>query len=250
MRTLLLNELQKRIASVAERDRPSCGRLEARWGATLALGVAHEWFADSYLDESGHRSSSDRSWFPPLCLLADLAASAVAARHQEGLVLWIGRRCLPYGRMLARWPVLLRASVLVDAPDDAARLWLIDIAARSPSVAAVIADGHGLRVASTRRIQLAAACGGGLCMLARPPEESRLLSACAARWRVSPEVTTGFRPRWSVGLIRDKTSPAMTDRSPRWLVEWSDEAGAVGVGPRMVGAAGEAADDVRFRASA
>jgi hypothetical protein len=77
--------------------------------------------------------------------------------------------------------------VFIDPPDDHSRLWAIDLALRSSGVSTVIADGSRLSMASSRRLQLAAASGGqggALCLLARPPWEITELSAAATRWMI------------------------------------------------------------------
>lgn len=85
----------------------------------------------------------------------------------------------------------------------------MDLALRSPAVAAVIADASGLDMASSRRLQLAAEAGlerggGGLALLVRPPDEARELSAAATRWRVACVPATGRSARWSLELLRRK----------------------------------------------
>lgn len=239
--------MRDRINQITERGRSrglaGGGSLRARWGGMVDCGVAHEWFDERV-------SARASAWSPPLCLLADLAALAFDQRAGEGLALWIGRRCWPYAALLARWPDLLRASVLVDTPSDAERLWAIDTAARSPACTALIADGQGLNLAATRRVQLAAGVGGGVCLLARPARDAAELSAASARWRVTPERSDCERPRWTVTLLRDKARPAVMDHPPAYSVEWDDETGAVGLPARLVGAARESAAAGLGRATA
>ncbi|MHC5023559.1 MAG: hypothetical protein ACYTGG_06560, partial [Planctomycetota bacterium] len=102
--------------------------------------------------------------------------------------------------------LLLRRSLFVDPPDGAARLWAIDLAARCPAVAAVVADGRGLRLAHTRRLQLAAERSGSLVLLARPPGELRELSVAGTRWRLERTRSSGANPRWRLELLRCKGS--------------------------------------------
>ena len=65
------------------------------------------------------------------------------------------------------------------------RLWAIDTALRCRGVTAVVADGTGLNMAATRRLQLAAASTGVLVLLARPPEDLGEISAATTRWSVT-----------------------------------------------------------------
>jgi len=50
----------------------------------------------------------------------------------------------------------------------------------------VVADGRGLTMAMTRRLQLAAESGHALALLARDPRDRSQLSAAATRWTVTP----------------------------------------------------------------
>ncbi len=182
---------------------------DARLGGGLARGAVHEWFAaadenggDNVRGQSspGHRGSH-QPWIAPLCILAHLAWQAVElSQSVQSRVLWIGRRCWPYPRVLvaagrsSRFAPshLLKTSLFLNPPDRSTRLWAIDLALRSPAVALVIADGSGLDMAATRRLQLAAEAGlrgggGGIALFVRPPHEQRQLSAASTRWRVGRE---------------------------------------------------------------
>ncbi|QDU65879.1 ImuA family protein [Engelhardtia mirabilis] len=132
-------------------------------------------------------------------------------------------RARPGGATSAR--ALLDRSLFIDPPDRKGLLWAVDAALRCPSVAAVVADGSNLTMPASRRLQLAAEAGSGLCLLAKPPDEIRQLSAAATRWRVrrggpvSAAVSTrdedpddlttdpldpNDRPRWELELVRCK----------------------------------------------
>ena len=180
---------------------------DARLGGGLARGAVHEWFAAKEEDDgtakerSGPEHPRRQNWTAPLCVLAHLAWQGIELpRMARASVLWIGRRCWPYPRVLMSAgrqsrvapSHLLKASLFLNPPDRSARLWAIDLALRSPAVALVIADGSGLDMAATRRLQLAAEAGlrgggGGIAIFARPPHEERQLSAASTRWRVVQE---------------------------------------------------------------
>jgi len=112
--------------------------------------------------------------------------------------------------------VLLRQSIFIDPPDDMSRLWAIDLAARCPAVAAVVADGSRLDMAATRRLQLAAEAGSALVLCARPPSEIDHLSAATTRWRVRCALSADKIPRWNVELLRCKGMRP----DGQWTVEW------------------------------
>jgi hypothetical protein len=186
------------------------------------------------------RAASSRAWTPPICLLAGIACAAVE-RDPETKVVWIGRRCWPCPLLLDERTDVLAASVFVDPPDASSRLWCVDVAGRCGSRTLVLADGSGLQMAQTRRLQLSAAGGRGVCVLARPPWETGELSAAATRWIVEHEVSGSSRPRWGVSQVRNKDRPALTEDTPRAVVEWNHAGGAfahadtVGRAPGLVG---------------
>ena len=204
--------------------------------AGLTTRGIHEWFGltpgnvETAKRQNG-KTSQHRNWMPPLCVLSHLAWQALTqdGEGQAAYVVWIGRRLWPYPRILLRGSpaitrfgitpspaadpdrtndpgLLLRRSLFVDPPDDATRLWAIDLALRCPAVVVVIADGRGLRMAETRRLQLAAEAGHALALLARPPAELSELSAATTRWLVSPVPSSSTRPRWSIELLRCKAA--------------------------------------------
>jgi hypothetical protein len=111
----------------------------------------------------------------------------------------------PPPRLRASVVNLLSRSLLVDPPTDEDRLWAIDLCLRSPAAAVVVADGGGLKLSHTRRLQLAAESGGALSLLARPLHELATPSAASTRWRVqrlsSPSIS---RPQWRIELVRCK----------------------------------------------
>ena len=183
----------------------------------------HEWFGDWF----GHADTP--CWIPPLGILLYLARRSLEGNNggRAGVV-WIGRRCWPFLQGLAPDDrgVLLRQSIFIDPPDDMSRLWAIDLAARCPAVAAVVADGSRLDMAATRRLQLAAEAGSALVLCARPPEEIDHLSAATTRWlvRCMPSADkTPRTPRWNVELMRCK---GMQPGS-QWTVEWKSAQGGV-----------------------
>jgi hypothetical protein len=247
---------------VNERSRELILHLSTSWsevdstlGGGLRRGAVHEWFALNEIDStdfSGRRSwAKSGPWFPPLAIFIHLAWRAVEEPDwpfRRGGIVWIGERCRPNPRALIkrrhnpnvchdeRDRSLLMRSLLIDPPDDASRLWAIDLALRSSAVAMVIADGSRLDMAATRRLQLAAEAGGSIALLARPPHEMDELSAAATRWAVRPDF--GFQisngrsqtPRWIVQLLRCKgVRPAAQSATAqaRWALEWNGVQGSV-----------------------
>ena len=181
-----------------------------RASAGVPVAVVHEWFTAAE---------------PPLRVLLHLSAGACRA-SDNGLSVWIGRRCWPYPRRLD--PDLLARSIFVDPRRPADRLWALELCVRSPAVASVVADGSNFDMAATRRLQLAARDGPALLLLARPLDELRRASAAAVRWRVEPAVSPTNHPRWTVELLRCKgMRPTDDEGPPRWVLEATDGATVV-----------------------
>ena len=230
--------------------------------------------------QMGDRRVRRAPWTPPLRLLASLAERARReTRGGSGWVCWIGSKVWPYPRALIpreRLSVLggaglggaglgelgptsdeavapsgstdlLASSLFVDPPDDAVRLWAIDLALRCPALAAVVADARGLTMAASRRLQLAAEKsgkdGGPLVLLARPIAERATPSVAGTRWLVTnsrcenPLIRNPCRspnPRWDVEVLRWKSrGRALEESSPsglslaaesevgrKWTLEW------------------------------
>ena len=119
---------------------------------------------------------------------------------------------------------LLMRSLFIDPPDNASRLWAIDLALRSAAVNVVIADGSQLKMAEARRLQLAAERGRALALLARPSWEGAELSAASTRWRVRRSPSSSSAPRWIVELLRCKQaqgrSGTLRGDLRRWEIEY------------------------------
>ncbi len=164
----------------------------------------------------------------PLAVMAGVVGSLVGSDPGPGRVLWMGRRCWPYppslvGRGGDRR--LLERSVFVDPPTRDERLWAMDVALRSSAALVVVADGAGLTMAGSRRLQLAAEAGGTVGLLARPHNERGELSAAATRWLVSPGPVDGAdpaRPTWTVELLRRKGLRPIAEDARRWAVRLDD----------------------------
>lgn len=208
-----LDALRDRIAAPTAELRT----VETRWGPrspALERGAVHEWFAESC----------------PAALFAGVAAASVASR--AGAVLWVGRACWPCPVWLT--PDLLGRSVFIDPSCDAERVWAIDQALRCRGVSCVVADGTRMDMGVSRRLQLAAARGGVLGLLARPPDELARLSAARTRWRVTPTPNPDARfypaPRWTVELLRCKGLRPETD-ARRWLVQLTHDTRHVALVP-------------------
>ena len=210
------------------------GQLEMGRGG-LKVGAIHEFLgplpADALQDAGSPpvAPSGKQSSLSPACLLAWLARQAAAA--MEGEVVWVGRRCWPNPQFLAR-AGLLERSLVVEAPDAKDRLWAIELALRSPAVAAVVGDAENFKLPATRRLELAARDSQSLVLLSRPARELSVSSAATTRWAVYRQVSDSVRPAWMLELLRCKGR--QVSQGGRWPMEWDCAKGAVIIPPAMV----------------
>lgn len=223
----------------AERVATGWPMVDAALGGGLLAGAVHEWVAAA--DEGAAWGNESRKYLPPLALLMHLARRAMGGRASEKQgqgrgqgqwAVWVGRSCFahPHGLVVEGEAVdsaVLERTLWVDPPDQAGRLWAIDLAARCAGVAVVVADGHGLDMAATRRLQLAAEAGTTLVLLTRSAREHQTLSAATTRWVARPAVSETSRPRWEIELLRCKGMQRGTGKEGRhvWLVEGKRERG-------------------------
>jgi hypothetical protein len=214
----------------------------------LGRGMVHEWIGvgeppdDTRLPRPPVRTAH---WSPALTLLMELTRSA-AASPQDGRdhVVWIGPAVWPYPIALARAgapgaPLALDRCLFVRATRPADRLWAADLALRSRAVAAVVADGSSFDLAATRRLQLAAEAGAGLCLLARPAWERAELSAAATRWLISRVPSSSMNRRWTVGLLRCKGLQPAAHAQRAWTLERDHATGALRLVPDLRDRPGE-----------
>ncbi len=225
----------------------------------LIRGAVHEWFGLADLSQHTDTARLTKAklkmplprWTPPMGILLHLARCSLEDSSNR-CVVWIGKHCWPYPHALMRRDdcqrQLLRHSLFIDCPNQAGRLWAIESAARCPAVAAVIADGSGLIMAHTRRLQLAAEAGSALLLLARPPHELDRLSAAATRWLVSCAPSTRKAPTWNVQLLRCKGLQLGSEvlrhddgSERRWTMEWNRAQGGVAIHAPLVGRSAPAA---------
>lgn len=228
----MVREVEARSTPVRRPDRHP---LPTGWAAAdavlgsagLARGAVHEWLGVE-TRTPGEASTPEarpprrRDWIPPISVLIHLARRALAEDPvEERWLIWIGRRIQPYPRALAdsiggggdgggggeseEGASPLARSLFVDPPTAADRVWAADLALRCGAASCVVLDASGLPMAESRRLQLAAASGDALALLARPAWEAGRLSAARTRWLVRT-ASEGGRcvPSWSIELLRLK----------------------------------------------
>lgn len=212
-RTKITTELRERLGAVSVGE---AGRVPVALagGGAIRTRSLHEWFGGDPIDRS-HETM-------PLHIVVD----ALRRLRERGLiehVLWVGLRSRPFPAFLSVCSGLLDRTVFVACASVHERLWVMDVALRSKVAVAVVGDGHGLRLAQSRRLQLAAQAGRGVCLLLRPAWEMPELSAATTRWGVRAAPSSTFRPRWTVSRLRDKHHLGATDDEREATVEWDHE---------------------------
>ena len=164
-------------------------------GGTCGLerGALHEWVGP-------WRSDLQKTWCPPLTVLAHMAQRAWAPGVEH--VVWVGpRESWPYGHVIER-SRLQRRYVCVAPATVADTIWVSEQALRSRAVAAVVVMGDALDMRALRRLQLATEDGGGLGLIARAPWQRHTPSVAATRWALTPQPTAGSAPCWRLELLR------------------------------------------------
>lgn len=207
-------------------------RVQIGPGVGIERGCLHEWFGVAGEGDAGLDAPRRRFWLPPVAVLLGLVSRLAA---EGGVVVWVGRRCWPLLQPLMRTgstgrgssTELHRRCLFLDPASRQDRVWAIDLAVRSPAVAAVVADGSGVTMAESRRVQLAASSGGACALLVRPPWEVGELSTARTRWSVSPQRSAGNEQAWTVELLRCKgVQPEGSAR--RWTVRRDHATGTIG----------------------
>ena len=146
-------------------------------------------------------------------LLGRLAKEAAGAGRA---VLWasLGEGDL-YPPALAGYGLDPGEVILLSAPSPAELLWAMEEALRSPALAGVMGEVDRLDLTASRRLQLAAAAGGGVgFLLLRADRPAAAVSAAALRWRVR----AGPDRSWHVELLRRRGG-----RPGAWILEKQNE---------------------------
>jgi len=161
----------------------------------IAGGHVHEWFLTGGFSEQG-------VWHPPLTIMTGLALRRIDRPVEDCRVAWIGRKCWPaFQTIRGLNPAMMSRSVFLDPLTDDERFLAIGQALRCPAIKAVIADGSGMSLTVSRRLQLAAESGTVLGLVARPPWEIDEQTYAATRWEIRPRKTAGKLPSWNIRLV-------------------------------------------------
>jgi protein ImuA len=174
---------------------------------------------------------------------ASAFAAALASRlvHKGGALVWCQtavserRIGLLYGPGLRRFGLDWRRLVLVRAPDEAALLWAMEEALRSPAVACAVAELGRVDLLASRRLQLAAESGRSTAVALRPGPIDPAPNAALTRWRAEPLlVSSGHEPSgWRLTLWRCKGGAPGNFR-----VVWDEQTLAFDLAPGMAAGAG------------
>jgi protein ImuA len=131
---------------------------------------------------------------------------------------------------LAAFGVDPAAVILLSAPGPAELLWAMEEGLRSSAIAGVVAEVERLDLTASRRLQLAAASGGGVGLLLMGADRPAApVSAAALRWRVGArpgrcDEETGESSCWHVELLRQRAGRSGIGPCA-WILERADETG-------------------------
>ena len=182
-------------------------------GGGLARGALHE------IAGAQDGAPAEAAFAAASGLAAALAARAAGPR---GTLLWCARDGGLYAPGLAAFGLEATRLLAVRAPRTEDALWTLEEALRAGVPAAVAEAAAG--PTASRRLQLAARAGGGLCLLLPPTGRPARAVAAATRWRVAPLPSVphpGGGPgaaRWKLSLARCRGG------APRdWTIEWRHE---------------------------
>ncbi len=131
--------------------------------------------------KSGPRPPSTATSPPPACSGRGWPRPRPpGARVRAGrkLIAWVGDWCWIHPRSVDGTP---ENWLWLKTARQADRVWAIERCCQNEAVSVVVADGRGLPMAATRRLQLAARAGGVRVLLARTPDELSMPSAAPVR---------------------------------------------------------------------
>jgi protein ImuA len=186
-------------------------------GKGLATGALHE------IIEGGFAAEFAGS--------ATLFTAGIAARR-KGPILWcLARRDL-FAPGVQEAGLDPKRVIFAEASHDRDILPLVEEGLHEKGLGAVIGEVTKLSLVASRRLQLAAEASGVPALLIRrwwtvaEKDLTRLPSAAATRWRISPAISEALpvpglkRPRWLVELVRCKGAEPYS-----WILEACDEEG-------------------------
>ncbi|HLU05415.1 MAG TPA: translesion DNA synthesis-associated protein ImuA [Woeseiaceae bacterium] len=117
--------------------------------------------------------------------LARLSNADDGSFEEAGWIAWIAPPFQPYPPALLQWGINLQHMLMVHPRQDVEALWAAEQALSSGNCAAVLVWSDELDNRASRRLQLAAEKGQGLCFAFRPLEAAAISSAAALRLALS-----------------------------------------------------------------
>jgi protein ImuA len=155
------------------------------------------------------------------------ALAATIARRRNRPVLWLAPRLTLYPPGLAAYGLTPDRLLVARAVKPADLLWALEEAARSPSLAAIIAQDVRADLTASRRLQLAAEAGGATPLLLNTAQPAGATNAATTRWHITPapgqprpgeDAWPGLAdPVWHVALQRCRAG-----RPGAWRLLWRD----------------------------
>jgi protein ImuA len=161
------------------------------WRRDTAWRAQPSGFAalDAHLPGGGWPIGAITELMPELAGIGELrlvAPALVALARAGRYIAWIAPPLLPYAPALAGAGLPLERVLVIRTHDLKESLWAMEQTLRCPLFGAVLGWPASIADRNVRRLQLAAAAGGSLGILYRPPPAARELSPAALRLRLSP----------------------------------------------------------------
>lgn len=192
---------------------------ELPWGG-LPAGALHEWSSQSSLFPCSLLALLTGNLLRAqgvnrLCGKRPLQVSEELPRHK--FIVWVGRDIWPTPYLLeqtmyvtfqeggtTKSQSLIENCLFIDPPDEKLKLWSIELALRSPAVAAVVAKRNKLSFPTSRKFALAARASGALGFLIRDARAQQESSAAFSRWSFEPLRSESSFPSFRIQLIKCK----------------------------------------------
>jgi len=185
---------------------------------------------DATLPEGGLPTGQIHEWLmpeargilaPPATFILHLAKHA-RERLKRPMVVWIERDFWPSPHVVAAvlGQEALKDCLFLAPPSEDEKLWATTEALRSRVVALTIAPFQGLRLATTKKLALAAKEGGGVGCVLRPESARGALTAAASRWCVQPQPAEDVVQSWRLSIERWKGKQPL---QREWVVGFSLE---------------------------
>lgn len=153
-----------------------------------------------------------------------MAALLTTLMGAAGTLLWVTRKGMVFPPALQEFGLPPDRCVFVNVKNEREMMWAMEEALKCGALTAVVGELRALDFTASRRLQLAVEQSNVTGFVLRPAALPLPVTACVARWRISPlpsEVMddlpgVGFTT-WKVELLRIRNGKPGT-----WVLQWMD----------------------------